>query len=127
MVRDAEANADEDRKFEELVTARNQGDALAHGTRKMLTEAGDKASADEKAAIEKALGELEAAVKGDDKEAIEAKMNALSQASAPLAQKMYAEQPAPNAEGAAKADTNSDKPAGDDVVDAEFEEVKDNK
>lgn len=127
MVRDAEANADEDRKFEELVIARNQGDALAHGTRKMLTEAGDKASADEKAAIEKALGELEAAVKGDDKEAIEAKMNALSQASAPLAQKMYAEQPAPNAEGAAKADTNSDKPAGDDVVDAEFEEVKDNK
>ncbi|WP_312601454.1 molecular chaperone DnaK [Pseudomonas luteola] len=127
MVRDAEANADEDRKFEELVTARNQGDALAHGTRKMLTEAGDKASADEKAAIEKALGELEAAVKGDDKEAIEAKMNALSQASAPLAQKMYAEQSAPNAEGAAKADTNSDKPAGDDVVDAEFEEVKDNK
>ena len=127
MVRDAEANADEDRKFEELVTARNQGDALAHGTRKMLTEAGDKASADEKAAIEKALGELEAAVKGDDKEAIEAKMNALSQASAPLAQKMYAEQPAPNAEGAAKADTNNDKPAGDDVVDAEFEEVKDNK
>lgn len=127
MVRDAEANADEDRKFEELVTARNQGDALAHGTRKMLTEAGDKASADEKAAIEKALGELEAAVKGDDKEAIEAKMNALSQASAPLAQKMYAEQPAPNAEGAAKADANSDKPAGDDVVDAEFEEVKDNK
>lgn len=127
MVRDAEANADEDRKFEELVTARNQGDALAHGTRKMLTEAGDKASAEEKAAIEKALGELEAAVKGDDKEAIEAKMNALSQASAPLAQKMYAEQPAPNAEGAAKADTNSDKPAGDDVVDAEFEEVKDNK
>ncbi|MBW5414120.1 molecular chaperone DnaK [Pseudomonas sp. MAG002Y] len=127
MVRDAEANADEDRKFEELVTARNQGDALAHGTRKMLTEAGDKASAEEKAAIEKALGELEAAVKGDDKEVIEAKMNALSQASAPLAQKMYAEQPAPNAEGAAKADTNSDKPAGDDVVDAEFEEVKDNK
>ncbi|GGM28496.1 chaperone protein DnaK [Pseudomonas asuensis] len=127
MVRDAEANADEDRKFEELVTARNQGDALAHGTRKMLTEAGDKASAEEKTAIEKAISELEAAVKGDDKEAIEAKMNALSQASAPLAQKMYAEQPAPNAEGAAKADANNDKPAGDDVVDAEFEEVKDNK
>jgi molecular chaperone DnaK len=126
MVRDAEANADEDRKFEELVTARNQGDALVHGTRKMLTEAGDKATAEEKAAIEKAISELEAAVKGDDKDAIEAKVSALSQASAPLAQKMYAEQPAPNAEGAAKADAN-EKPAGDDVVDAEFEEVKDNK
>ncbi|TWI50846.1 molecular chaperone DnaK [Pseudomonas duriflava] len=126
MVRDAEANADEDRKFEELVTTRNQADALAHGTRKMLTEAGDKATADEKATIEKAIGELEAALKGDDKDAIEAKMSALSQASAPLAQKLYAEQPAQGADGAAKADAGS-KPAGDDVVDAEFEEVKDNK
>lgn len=78
MVRDAEANAEEDRKFEELATARNQGDQLVHATRKMLTEAGDKATADEKAAIEKAIGELEVAVKGDDKAAIEAKMNALS-------------------------------------------------
>ncbi|MBJ7546219.1 molecular chaperone DnaK, partial [Pseudomonas sp. OA3] len=80
MVRDAEANAEEDRKFEELATARNQGDQLVHATRKMLTEAGDKATADEKAAIEKAIGELEVAVKGDDKAAIEAKMNALSEA-----------------------------------------------
>ncbi|HBB23212.1 MAG TPA: molecular chaperone DnaK, partial [Pseudomonas sp.] len=74
MVRDAEANAEEDRKFEELATARNQGDQLVHATRKMLTEAGDKASDDDKAAIEKALGELELAIKGDDKAAIEAKI-----------------------------------------------------
>ncbi|MGG2398984.1 molecular chaperone DnaK [Pseudomonas sp. SH1-B] len=124
MVRDAEANAEEDRKFEELATARNQGDQLVHATRKMLTEAGDKATAEEKAAIEKAIGELEVAVKGDDKEAIEAKMNALSEATSPLAQKMYAEQPQA---GAAQADANDAKDAGDDVVDAEFEEVKENK
>ncbi|HAG18662.1 MAG TPA: molecular chaperone DnaK, partial [Pseudomonas sp.] len=92
MVRDAEANAEEDRKFEELATARNQGDQLVHATRKMLTEAGDKASDDDKAAIEKALGELELAIKGDDKAAIEAKIAAVSQASTPVAQKMYAEQ-----------------------------------
>ncbi|WP_107328319.1 molecular chaperone DnaK [Metapseudomonas otitidis] len=122
MVRDAEANAEEDRKFEELAGARNQGDALVHATRKMITEAGDKATAEEKAAIEKAVGELEVAVKGDDKADIEAKMNALSQASAPLAQKMYAEQ-AKAGEGAPAGD---DK-AADDAVDAEFEEVKDNK
>lgn len=124
MVRDAEANAEEDRKFEELAAARNQGDALVHATRKMITEAGDKATADEKAAIEKALGELEVAVKGDDKADIEAKMSALSQASTPLAQKMYAEQPQPGA--AAQGEAAEDK-AGDDVVDAEFEEVKENK
>lgn len=122
MVRDAEANAEEDRKFEELAGARNQGDALVHATRKMITEAGDKATAEEKVAIEKAVGELEVAVKGDDKAEIEAKMNALSQASAPLAQKMYAEQ-AKAGEGAPAGD---DK-AADDAVDAEFEEVKDNK
>ncbi|MCY1490798.1 Chaperone protein DnaK [compost metagenome] len=124
MVRDAEANAEEDRKFEELAAARNQGDALVHATRKMITEAGDKATAEDKAAIEKALGELEVAVKGDDKAEIEAKMNALSQASTPLAQKMYAEQA--QAGASAQADTAENK-AGDDVVDAEFEEVKENK
>ncbi len=123
MVRDAEANAEEDRKFEELATARNQGDQLVHATRKMLTEAGDKASDDDKAAIEKALGELEVAIKGDDKAEIEAKIAAVSQASTPVAQKMYAEQ-AQAGEGQ-PADEQG-KP-GDDVVDAEFEEVKDNK
>ncbi|RTX54240.1 molecular chaperone DnaK [Pseudomonas aeruginosa] len=123
MVRDAEANAEEDRKFEELAAARNQGDALVHATRKMITEAGDKATVEDKATIEKALGELEAAVKGDDKAEIEAKMNALSQASTPLAQKMYAEQ----AQQGEDAPQGEQAKAADDVVDAEFEEVKDNK
>ncbi|HHJ1797417.1 molecular chaperone DnaK [Pseudomonas aeruginosa] len=123
MVRDAEANAEEDRKFEELAAARNQGDALVHATRKMITEAGDKATAEDKATIEKALGELEAAVKGDDKAEIEAKMNALSQASTPLAQKMYAEQ----VQQGEDAPQGEQAKAADDVVDAEFEEVKDNK
>lgn len=123
MVRDAEANAEEDRKFEELAAARNQGDALVHATRKMITEAGDKATAEDKATIEKALGEMEAAVKGDDKAEIEAKMNALSQASTPLAQKMYAEQ----AQQGEDAPQGEQAKAADDVVDAEFEEVKDNK
>lgn len=121
MIRDAEANADEDRKFEELATARNQGDQLIHATRKMLTEAGDKVTADEKTAIEAALTELEDAVKGDDKEAIDAKVAALSAASAPVAEKMYAEQ-AQQADATADAGQAND---ADDVVDAEFEEVKD--
>ncbi|HKM36860.1 MAG TPA: molecular chaperone DnaK [Thiopseudomonas sp.] len=121
MVRDAEAHADEDRKFEELATARNQGDQLVHATRKMITEAGDKATDEDKAKIEAALAELEEAVKGDNKEAIDAKVAALSEASAPLAEKMYAEQAqqGEQATDAAGDDNN------DDVVDAEFEEVKD--
>ena len=121
MVRDAEANADEDRKFEELATARNQGDQLVHATRKMITEAGDKATEEDKTAIEAALTELEEAVKGDDKDAIDAKVEALSQASAPLAEKMYAEQ-AQQADASAGAEQADN---ADDVVDAEFEEVKD--
>ncbi|NHN79381.1 molecular chaperone DnaK [Azotobacter chroococcum] len=123
MVRDAEANAEEDRKFEELVSVRNQGDQLVHATRKMISEAGDKAGADEKVAIEKALADLEAALKGDDKAQIESQMNALSQATTPLAQKMYAEQ----AESGEAAQGGEKAKAGDDVVDAEFEEVKDSK
>ncbi|NLY57000.1 MAG: Hsp70 family protein, partial [Gammaproteobacteria bacterium] len=124
MVRDAEVNAEEDRKFEELVTARNQGDQLVHATRKTLAEAGDKATDEQKAAIEAALAELEEAVKGDDKEAIEAKINALSEASAPVVQKMYEEQAA---QGDAQASADDSQADADDVVDAEFEEVKDNK
>jgi molecular chaperone DnaK len=132
MVNDAEANADSDRKFEELVAARNQGDAMVHATRKTLEEAADKATDEEKSAIEGALGELEEALKGDDKEAIELKTQALTEASSSLAQKMYAEQ-------AAAAESSPDMSAGpdageqqqgntaDDVVDAEFEEVKDDK
>ncbi|MFB1010105.1 MAG: molecular chaperone DnaK [Thiopseudomonas sp.] len=121
MVRDAEANAEEDRKFEELVSARNQGDQLVHATRKMLSEHADKVTADEKTAIEAALGELEEALKGDDKAAIDSKIEALSQASAPVAQKMYADQAEA---GQAQSDAEQGAEA-DDVVDAEFEEVKD--
>ncbi|MBD8491962.1 molecular chaperone DnaK [Pseudomonas syringae] len=124
MVRDAEVNAEEDRKFEELASARNQGDALVHSTRKMISDAGDKVTAEEKTAVEAALVALEAAVKGDDKALIEAKVEELSKVSAPIAQKMYAEQ-AENPEAAAKPAEGTAKP--DDVVDAEFEEVKDNK
>lgn len=125
MVRDAEVNAEEDRKFEELAAARNQGDALVHSTRKMVADAGDKVTADEKAAIETAVAALEAAVKGDDKAAIEAKIEELSKVSAPVAQKMYAEQ-AEKPEAGAQAQ-QADDAKHDDVVDAEFEEVKDNK
>ncbi|SQG00345.1 molecular chaperone DnaK [Paucimonas lemoignei] len=125
MVRDAEVNAEEDRKFEELASARNQGDALVHSTRKMISDAGDKVTAEEKTAIEAALVALEAAVKGDDKAAIEAKVEELSKVSAPVAQKMYAEQ-AEQPQGGAQAAKEEAKPA-DDVVDAEFEEVKENK
>lgn len=124
MVRDAEANAEEDRKFEELAAARNQGDALVHSTRKMVAEAGDKVTAEEKTAIEAAVVALEAAVKGDDKAAIDAKVEELSKVSAPVAQKMYAEQQAEQPQGGAQQAEPEVK--HDDVVDAEFEEVKDN-
>ncbi|MCK9563950.1 MAG: Hsp70 family protein, partial [Bacteroidales bacterium] len=121
MVSDAESHAAEDKKFEELVQARNAADGLAHAARKTLSEAGDKASDDEKAAIEAAIQEVDEAVKTDDKERIEAATQKLSEASANLAQKLYAEQAQQEQGGAA-----GDEPAGgDDVVDAEFEEVKD--
>ena len=124
MIRDAETNAEADKKFEELAAARNQGDALVHSTRKMITEAGDKVTAEEKTAIEAALVALEAAIKGDDKATIEAKVEELSKVSAPVAQKMYAEQGQP-ADGAAHQAEPEAK--HDDVVDAEFEEVKEQK
>jgi len=127
MVQDAEAHADEDKKFEELVQTRNQADHLVHATKKTLEEAGDKATDEEKEAITKAADELEEAAKGSDKEDIEAKIKALSEVSAPLAEKLYAEQ-AQQAEGAAAdAAGEQQKASGDDVVDAEFEEVDDDK
>ncbi|MDP6375329.1 MAG: molecular chaperone DnaK [Pseudomonadales bacterium] len=125
MVKDAEAHLEEDRKFEEMVNLRNQADGLVHAARKTVTDAGDKATEEEKVAIESAASELEEAIKNDDKEAIEAKMQALSEASASLAQKLYAEE----AEAAQAAGADGDAEAGDggdaDAVDAEFEEVKD--
>ena len=123
MVRDAEANAEADKKFEALVTARNNAEGLANATRKTLEEAGDKASDEEKSAIEAALVKVDEALKGDDAEAIEAAAKELGEASAGLAQKMYAEQAAEaEAAGGEQAEASA---AGDDVVDAEFEEVKD--
>ena len=119
MVKDAEANAAEDQKFEELVQARNTADGLAHAAKKTLEEAGDKATDDEKTAIEAAIAKVEEAVQGDDKEAIDEAAKVLSEASSGLAQKMYAEQAeAGQPEGGEQA-------AGDDAMDAEFEEVKD--
>jgi len=122
MVQDAAANADADKKFEELVQARNTADGLIHATRKTLEEAGDKATDEEKSAIEAAVTDLEGVLKGDDKDEIEAKTNALTEASASLAQKLYAEQQAQQGGAEQQADNASQD---DDVVDAEFEEVKD--
>ena len=124
MVRDAEANAEADRKFEELVQTRNQGDHLLHSTRKQVEEAGDKLPADDKTAIESALTALETALKGEDKAAIEAKMQELAQVSQKLmeiAQQQHAQQQT------AGADASANNAKDDDVVDAEFEEVKDKK
>lgn len=127
MVRDAEANAEADKKFEELVQARNMAEGLAHAAGKTLAEAGDKATADEKAAIEAAIAEVQEAVKTDDKDAIEAAANKLSEASATLAQKLYADAEQGQADGQAYDASAQGKKPADDVVDAEFEEVKDNK
>src|SRR5206468_3196433 len=91
MVRDAEANAAEDRRMKELAESRNQGDALVHATRKALTEYGDKLDAGEKEKIEAAIGALETALKGNDKADIDAKMTALSSAAQKLGEKMYAD------------------------------------
>ena len=124
MVRDAEANAEADRKFEELVQVRNTADGLIHATKKTLQEAGDKATADEKTKIEAAIKDLEEALKGDNKDVIEAKTNALTEASSALAQKLYAEQAQ---QGQAAGADAGQQAKDDDVVDAEFEEVKDNK
>jgi molecular chaperone DnaK len=127
MVNDAEANADADAKFEELVAARNQGDGMVHATRKQVEEAGDELPSEDKEKIEAALTELEEAVKGDDKEAIEAKTQALMEASAKLMEIAQAKAQAQGApEGAAPEADGGAAPA-DDVVDAEFEEVKDDK
>ncbi len=123
MVRDAEANAESDRKFEELVQIRNQGDQLSHGTRKQLEEAGEKLPAEDKTAIETALNDLNTALKGEDKADIEAKIQALVQASGKLMEFAQQQAQAGNADAAGEAAGKKE----DDVVDAEFEEVKDNK
>jgi molecular chaperone DnaK len=122
MVRDAEAHAAEDAKFRELADARNQAEALAHATEKSLSELGEKVSGQDRARIESALGELREAVKGDSKEKIQTKLKALSDASAGMAEKLYADKQA--GAGAAGPNEGATKPGDDNVVDAEFEEVK---
>jgi len=127
MVQDAEAHADEDKKAMELITARNQLDALIHTTNKSMKDYGGQLSSDEKAAIEKALKEAEEVVKGDDKAAIEAKAEALAAAAQKLGEKMYAAEQA-KAQAAGGATPGNEAKADDaDVVDAEFTEVKDKK
>ncbi|MBM3116642.1 molecular chaperone DnaK [Jeongeupia naejangsanensis] len=126
MVKDAELNAEEDKKLSELVGARNQGDAMIHSVKKSLGEFGDKISAEEKTAIETAIKELEEVVSGDDKEVIEAKTNALMQASHKLAEQMYAQQGGDAGAAGAQA-AGDDKKDDGNVVDAEFTEVKDSK
>ncbi|WP_337840887.1 molecular chaperone DnaK [Rheinheimera sp.] len=122
MVRDAELNAEEDKKFEELVQTRNQADALIHGTRKQIEEVGAELASNDKQEIEAAISALEAVIKGSDKAEIEAKTQALLQAAQKLAEVVQRkEQQGGGAEPQAK------NAGGDDVVDAEFEEVKDNK
>ncbi|WP_076420995.1 molecular chaperone DnaK [Colwellia sp. UCD-KL20] len=126
MVRDAEANADEDAKFEELVTARNQADGMVHATRTQITEAGDDLPAEDKEKIEAALTELETAIKGDSKEEIEAKQQAAIEASAKLMEIAQAKAQAQGGEAPEGAAPEAGQ-GGDDVVDAEFEEVKEDK
>jgi len=125
MVSDAESHAEEDRKARELVEARNQADNLVHAARKSLDEVGDKASADEKKAVEDAIAEVEEAMKGSDKDAIDAKTQSLAEASGKLAEKLYQEA---SSGGAADGESAGDGQSSrqDDVVDAEFEEVRDN-
>jgi molecular chaperone DnaK len=125
MVKEAEAHAEEDKRFRELVEARNRGDALMHATEKTLKELGDKVSPDERHNIESALGELKTALAGDDKDQIVRKTEMLAKAGATLAERAYAQAGAQGAAadaGAAGGDTGQGNK--DDVVDAEFEEVK---
>jgi molecular chaperone DnaK len=125
MVDDAESHAEDDRKFRELVDVRNQADALVHASEKSLGDLGEKVDPAERSKVEAAVSDLKEALKGDSKETIEAKTQALAEASAGLAQQAYAQ-----AEQGESGDTSSDAAAGgsdDDVVDAEFEEVQDDK
>ena len=127
MVKDAEEHADEDRRTRELVDARNQADTLIHSAKKSLAEHGDKADAGEKSKIEAAIKDAEEAIKGSDKDAIEAKTKVLAEASHKLAEKMYAQQSGAGAGAGPQSESGSAKADEGNVVDAEFEEVKDKK
>ncbi len=123
MVKDAEAHAEEDKKITELVSARNTAEGMINATEKSVEELGEQVSAEEKTEIETAVEELKEAVKGDDKDAIEAKTTALTELSGKLAERAYAQQA--GAEGAPEAEAEQAADVDDNVVDAEFEEVKD--
>jgi molecular chaperone DnaK len=126
MVQDAEAHAEEDRKFKELVETRNRADALLHSTEKALKDLGEKVSAADRAQAESAIADLKTALTGDDKDAIETKAKALAEASAAISQQAHAQaQPETATEGSAAGGGAAG--GGDDVLDAEFEEVKDKK
>jgi molecular chaperone DnaK len=125
MVKDAEAHAEEDRRFRELVDSRNKADALMHGTEKALKELGDKVPGTERAKIESAMSDLKTALSGDDKEIIDKKAQALAQASQTLAQAAQAGEA--GGAGAQQASSDGATKSKDDVLDAEFEEVKDKK
>jgi len=132
MVRDAEAHADEDKKFQEMVAVRNTAESMINATQKSMKELGDdKLEAGEKETIEAAIKDLQEALKGEDKDEIEAKTKALTDASGKMAERLYAAKAdgaeAPASDAGADATGGADKGANDDVVDAEFEEVKDNK
>jgi molecular chaperone DnaK len=127
MVQDAEANAEADKKFEEVVAARNTADGMVHAARKTLEEAGDNATEDERSAIEAAIAEVEEAIKGDDAGAMEAATTKLTEATGGVAQKMYAAQQAQDAPAGTDAADAGAEPDQGDVVDAEFEEVKEDK
>ena len=122
MVKDGEANAEADRKFESLIGARNMADSMMHATKKSMAEAGDKLTDDEKQPVLDAIAALESVLGSDDQEEIEAKTKALTDASAKIAEKLYAAADS----GAQATDAGGQsRSADDDVVDAEFEEVKD--
>ena len=127
MIKDAEANAAEDKKFEQLITARNTADGLVHATRKTLEEAGDKVGAAEKEKIEAAILATEAAIKAGDVADIEAKTKELTDVSSGLAEKMYAEKQQAGAQSTAGGAEQGGSAGNEDAVDAEFEEVKDDK
>jgi molecular chaperone DnaK len=123
MIRDAEAHAAEDKKFREFVETRNRADALVHATEKSMKDLGDKVTGEERAAIEAAISDLRGVLKGDDQSAIEHKAEALAKASAPVVQRAYQAEGA--GAGAGPSDAAGAEPGKDDVLDAEFEEVKD--
>jgi len=129
MVKEADAHRDEDRRFHEFVQARNHADSLMHATRKSMHDLGDKVEAGEKERIEAAIKDLEQAMKGEDKAVLEAKTQALAEASAKMAERLYAQSGAAgeSAGGAGGASAEGQKAGAEDVVDAEFEEVKDDK